>query len=152
MASGAVWVTPRKDPANISVAPNSPSARPQASAMPATRPGIAAGMATRANVRASDAPSVREASIQDRSTAAMPGLVAGMALAWGRALGEFGATLMFAGSFRGVTQTAPLAIYDRFATDFPGALALAAVLVAVSAALLAAVKLVSGPAGARAAP
>ena len=84
--------------------------------------------------------------------AAMPGLVAGMALAWGRALGEFGATLMFAGSFRGVTQTAPLAIYDRFATDFPGALALAAVLVAVSAALLAAVKLVSGPAGARAAP
>ena len=84
--------------------------------------------------------------------AAGPSLAAGLALAWGRALGEFGATLMFAGSFRGVTQTAPLAIYDQFATDFPGALALAAVLVAVSAALLAAVKLVSGPAGARAAP
>ena len=48
---------------------------------------------------------------------------------------------MFAGSFRGITQTVPLAIYERFATDFPGALALAAVLVAVSAALLAAVKL-----------
>jgi molybdate transport system permease protein len=73
--------------------------------------------------------------------AAMPGLVAGLALAWGRALGEFGATLMFAGSFRGVTQTVPLAIYERFSTDFTGALALAAVLVAVSAALLAAVKL-----------
>ena len=52
------------------------------------------------------------------------------ALAWGRALGEFGATLMFAGSFRGITQTVPLAIYDRFSTDFTGALALSAVLVA----------------------
>jgi molybdate transport system permease protein len=68
------------------------------------------------------------------------GLLAGAALAWGRALGEFGATLMFAGSFRGVTQTAPLAIYERFATDFTGALALSAVLVAVSAALLVSVK------------
>lgn len=73
--------------------------------------------------------------------AALPGLAAGLALAWGRALGEFGATLMFAGSLRGVTQTAPLAIYDRFATDFDGALALAAVLVAISAGLLLAVKL-----------
>ena len=73
--------------------------------------------------------------------AALPGLVAGTALAWGRALGEFGATLMFAGSFRGITQTAPLAIYDRFSTDFDGALALSAVLVCVSAALLASVKL-----------
>jgi molybdate transport system permease protein len=76
--------------------------------------------------------------------AAAPGLVAGLALAWGRALGEFGATLMFAGSFRGITQTVPLAIYDRFATDFTGALALSAVLVAVSAALLLAVKLATG--------
>jgi molybdate transport system permease protein len=68
-------------------------------------------------------------------------LGAGAALAWGRALGEFGATLMFAGSFRGVTQTAPLAIYERFATDFTGALALAAVLVALSGAILLTVKL-----------
>lgn len=68
------------------------------------------------------------------------GLVAGGALALGRALGEFGATLMFAGSFRGVTQTVPLAIYERFATDFTAALALSAVLVAASAALLVAVK------------
>jgi molybdate transport system permease protein len=75
---------------------------------------------------------------------AMPGLTAGLALAWGRALGEFGATLMFAGSFRGVTQTVPLAIYDQFATDFPAALALSAVLVCVSAALLLSVKLVTG--------
>ena len=67
-----------------------------------------------------------------------------LALAWGRALGEFGATLMFAGSFRGITQTVPLAIYERFGTDFTGALALSAVLVGVSAALLLSVKLLSG--------
>jgi molybdate transport system permease protein len=71
---------------------------------------------------------------------ALPGLSAGLALAWGRALGEFGATLMFAGSFRGVTQTVPLAIYERFSTDFTGALGLSAVLVCVSGALLLAVK------------
>ena len=76
---------------------------------------------------------------------AMPGLAAGAALATGRALGEFGATLMFAGSFQGVTQTAPLAIYDRFATDFDAALALSAVLVAMAGAILLSVKLVAGP-------
>jgi molybdate transport system permease protein len=70
-------------------------------------------------------------------------LGAGAALAWGRALGEFGATLMFAGSFRGVTQTAPLAIYERFSTDLTAALALSAVLIAISAGLLLAVKLVT---------
>jgi molybdate transport system permease protein len=68
------------------------------------------------------------------------GLLAGGALALGRALGEFGATLMFAGSYAGITQTVPLAIYERFATDFDAALALSAVLVAVSAAILLAVK------------
>jgi molybdate transport system permease protein len=72
--------------------------------------------------------------------AAAPGLLAGIALAWGRALGEFGATLMFAGSFSGVTQTAPLAIYERFSSDFTGALALSAVLVVVSGGLLLSVK------------
>ncbi len=73
--------------------------------------------------------------------AAGGGLLAGLALAWGRALGEFGATLMFAGSFQEITQTAPLAIFATFATDFPAALALSAVLVAISAALLLSVKL-----------
>jgi molybdate transport system permease protein len=77
---------------------------------------------------------------------AVPGLLSGLALAWGRALGEFGATLMFAGSFRGITQTVPLAIYDQFTTDFSSALALSAVLVIVSAALLLAVKLIPGTA------
>jgi molybdate transport system permease protein len=76
--------------------------------------------------------------------AAMPGLSAGAALALGRALGEFGATLMFAGSFQGITQTVPLAIYDRFSTNFDSALALSAILVAVSAAILLSVKLVQG--------
>jgi molybdate transport system permease protein len=76
---------------------------------------------------------------------ARSGLAAGAALAWGRALGEFGATLMFAGSFRGVTQTAPLAIYERFGTDFTSALALSAVLVAVSLAVLLSVKAVDAP-------
>jgi len=69
------------------------------------------------------------------------GIGAGLALAWGRALGEFGATLMFAGSFQGITQTAPLAIFAGFSTDFSAALALSAVLVAASAALLLSVKL-----------
>ena len=73
--------------------------------------------------------------------AAGGGLAAGLALAWGRALGEFGATLMFAGSFQGITQTAPLAIFANFSTDFPAALALSGVLVAVSGALLLSVKL-----------
>lgn len=81
--------------------------------------------------------------------AARSGLVAGGALAWGRALGEFGATLMFAGSFREVTQTVPLAIYDRFADDFPGALALSAVLVCVSFGLLLTIKLTAGKDGGR---
>lgn len=77
---------------------------------------------------------------------ALPALTAGLALAWGRALGEFGATLMFAGSLQRVTQTVPLAIYDEFANDFPAALALSAILVIVSAAVLIAVRFVVGTA------
>ena len=75
---------------------------------------------------------------------ARSGLTAGAALAWARAIGEFGATLMFAGSLRGVTQTVPLAIYDRFAVNFPAALALSAVLLCVSAAILLTARLVAG--------
>ncbi|HSO97375.1 MAG TPA: molybdate ABC transporter permease subunit [Solirubrobacteraceae bacterium] len=77
---------------------------------------------------------------------AAPGLAAGLALAWARALGEFGATLMFAGSLQAVTQTAPLAIYDQFASDLPAALALSVVLVLVSAGVLLSVKLIPGQA------
>ena len=70
------------------------------------------------------------------------GLAAGEALAFARGLGEFGATIMFAGSLQGVTQMLPLAIYEAFAIDFDTALALGALLVVVSAVLLVVLKLV----------
>ena len=70
------------------------------------------------------------------------GLAAGEALAFARGLGEFGATIMFAGSFQGVTQTLPLAIYNEFALDFDAALAMGALLVVVSAVLLLSIKLI----------
>jgi len=69
------------------------------------------------------------------------GLAAGAALAFARALGEFGATIMFAGSLQGVTQTLPLAIYQEFSLDFDSALAMGALLVVVSVALLLSLKL-----------
>ena len=75
---------------------------------------------------------------------ARAGLASGLALAWGRALGEFGATLLFAGSLEGRTQTAPLAIFKFLATDFDASLALSGVLVAFSAVLLLGVKFLSG--------
>ena len=68
------------------------------------------------------------------------GLAAGLALSVARGLGEFGATLMFAGSVRGRTQTLSLAIYAEFARDFDVALALGALLVLCSLALLLALK------------
>jgi molybdate transport system permease protein len=74
---------------------------------------------------------------------ASPGLGAGAALAWARAVGEFGATIMFAGSLQGVTQTAPIATYLLFEQgDFGTALALGAALIAISGAVLLAVKLI----------
>jgi molybdate transport system permease protein len=72
------------------------------------------------------------------------GLGAGAALAFARGLGEFGATIMFAGSLQGVTQTLPLAIYEQFDVSFDVALAMGALLVVVSAALLLAFKLIPG--------
>ena len=72
---------------------------------------------------------------------ARPGLSAGAGLAWARALGEFGATLMFAGSLQGRTQTLPVAIFAELAQDFDVAVAISALLVAVSAGLFVAVKL-----------
>ena len=69
------------------------------------------------------------------------GLGAGAALSLARGLGEFGATIMFAGSLQGVTQTLPLAIYAEFDVDFDTALALGGLLVIASAVILAALKL-----------
>jgi molybdate transport system permease protein len=68
------------------------------------------------------------------------GLVAGAAVAFARGVGEFGATIMFAGSLQGVTQTVSLAIYQEFDVNLSVALAISALLVVVSGALLLAVK------------
>ena len=70
------------------------------------------------------------------------GLGGGWALAFARGIGEFGATIMFAGSLQGVTQTLSLAVYEQFDVEFDVALAIGAELVIVSAAILLAVKLV----------
>lgn len=67
---------------------------------------------------------------------AMPALIAGAALAWARALGEFGATLMFAGNLTGETQTLTLAVYTTFESDMRAAQAISVVLVAVAFTLL----------------
>ena len=64
-------------------------------------------------------------------------LLSGAILAWTRALGEFGATILFAGNLEGRTQTMPLAIYLGFESDLSLALALSAILLVVSILLLA---------------
>lgn len=65
-----------------------------------------------------------------------PALVAGSVLAWARALGEFGATITFAGNFPGTTQTMPLAVYLSLETNPEEAIVLALVLIAISFAVL----------------
>ena len=72
---------------------------------------------------------------------ASTGLAAGAALAFARGVGEFGATIMFAGNLRGTTQTLPLLIYQDFELSFDVALAIGALLVVISAAVLIVVKL-----------
>ncbi|WP_055695101.1 molybdate ABC transporter permease subunit [Streptomyces prasinopilosus] len=67
----------------------------------------------------------------------MPGVAAGSVLAWARALGEFGATITFAGNFPDRTQTMPLAVYLALQSDPEAAIALSVVLLAVSIAVLA---------------
>jgi molybdate transport system permease protein len=69
-----------------------------------------------------------------------PSLVAGAVLCWARALGEFGATITFAGNFPGVTQTMPLKVYLALETDPEAAIALSLVLLAVSVFVLAALR------------
>jgi molybdate transport system permease protein len=68
--------------------------------------------------------------------AVRPALIAGAVLAWARALGEFGATITFAGNFPGTTQTMPLAIYLALETNPDEALILSMVLIGVSFAVL----------------
>jgi molybdate transport system permease protein len=74
---------------------------------------------------------------------ASTGLAAGAALAFARGIGEFGATIMFAGNLRDVTQTLPLLIYQDFELSFDVSLAIGALLVIVSAAVLILVKLLA---------
>lgn len=70
-------------------------------------------------------------------------ILAGLLLGWARSVGEFGATLMFAGNFIGRTQTMPLAIYASFETDLDDAIALSVVLLAVSLVVLALARWIS---------
>lgn len=73
---------------------------------------------------------------------AAPSLLGGLLMTWARALGEFGATIMFAGNFQGRTQTMPLAIYVGLESNLDSALALSLILILVSFGILAAVRLV----------
>jgi molybdate transport system permease protein len=66
----------------------------------------------------------------------LPGIAGGLALAWARALGEFGATITFAGNFPGRTQTAPLAVYVALESDPQVAISISIVLLAVSILVL----------------
>jgi molybdate transport system permease protein len=73
---------------------------------------------------------------------AAPALAAGLVMSWARALGEFGATIMFAGNVEGRTQTLPLVVYGEFqAGDLDASIAAAAILVAAAAGVLIAVRL-----------
>jgi molybdate transport system permease protein len=66
-----------------------------------------------------------------------PGLLAGLVLAWARALGEFGATITFAGNYPGTTRTMPSAIYVALQSDPDAAIVLSVILMAVSLTVLA---------------
>ncbi|SCG42592.1 molybdate ABC transporter permease subunit [Micromonospora rifamycinica] len=66
-----------------------------------------------------------------------PGIAAGAVLCWARALGEFGATITFAGNYPGRTQTMPLAVYLALETDLEAAVVLSLVLLTVSVVILA---------------
>jgi molybdate transport system permease protein len=84
-----------------------------------------------------------EASVVRRVTLplAAPALAAGMVMCWSRALGEFGATIMFAGNLPGVTRTLPLVVYSEFqAGDLEASIAAAAVLILAAFGVLLAVR------------
>ena len=69
-----------------------------------------------------------------------PGVAAGAVLCWARALGEFGATITFAGNFPGRTQTMPLAVYLALEQDLDSAIVLSLLLLVVSVGILAALR------------
>ena len=88
-----------------------------------------------------DGASERQLALRVTLPLAAPALAAGIVLAWARALGEFGATIMFAGSVAGRTQTLPLVVYGEFqAGDLDTAIAAAAILVIAAFGVLVAVR------------
>jgi len=82
---------------------------------------------------------------------AAPALLAGAAMGWARALGEFGATITFAGNLPGVTQTMPLAVYIALQSDLEAAVALSVLLLLVSLTVLLCIRLSPSRLGALAA-
>ncbi len=72
---------------------------------------------------------------------AFPSLLAGAAMTWARALGEFGATITFAGNMPGVTQTMPLAVYLALQTDLDAAVAMSVLMLALSLGVLLGIRL-----------
>ena len=72
------------------------------------------------------------------------GLGAAAALAFARGIGEFGATILFAGSFQGTTQTLPLAVYSLFDANLDQAIAIGVLLIVFSGAILLTAKLLAG--------
>ena len=75
----------------------------------------------------------------------MPGLLAGVAMSGARSLGEFGATITFAGNLPGTTQTMPLAVYVALQSDLDAAVALSVLLLVMAFGLLLGLR--SAPAG-----
>jgi molybdate transport system permease protein len=71
---------------------------------------------------------------------AFPALVSGAVTAWARALGEFGATIIFAGNFRGITQTIPLAIYSEFQSNIDASVALSVLVLGFAFAVILSVR------------
>ncbi len=70
----------------------------------------------------------------------LPGLMAGSALAWARSLGEFGATITFAGNYPGTTQTMPSLIYTELQGDVEVARTISMILLVISIGVLAALR------------
>ena len=75
---------------------------------------------------------------------ALNGLISGAIMTWARALGEFGATVIFAGNFQGRTQTMPLAIYSALQGDVDASISLAIILVIISFVIIAIIKSLTG--------
>ena len=75
---------------------------------------------------------------------ALPSIAGGAVMGWARAVGEFGATILFAGNFSGRTQTMPLAIYTALESDINAAIVLAAILVLASFTVLILFRVLSG--------